>query len=123
MNQYPYPRELRLLTPADFQHVFNSPPVKAVSQEFTLLAKPNQRAHPRLGITVGKKKVRRAVDRNQIKRIIRESYRLQQHKLAGFDIIVIAKPGVAKLDKKALRDLLDYLWRKLSRRCAQYQSD
>ncbi|EGN76053.1 ribonuclease P protein component [Idiomarina sp. A28L] len=120
MSRYTYPRELRLLTPADFQNVFNNPPVKAVSNEFTFLAKPNQREHPRMGVTVSKKNAKRAVDRNRIKRIIRETYRLKQHKLAGFDIIVIAKPGVMKLDNQALRELLDYLWRKLGKRCNQY---
>jgi len=123
VNQYPYPRELRLLTPEDFQNVFDSPPVKAVSRELTMLAKPNGLDHPRLGVTVSKKRVRTAVARNRLKRIIRETYRLQQHKLSGFDIIVIAKPGVAELDSRKLRDLLNYLWRKLSKRCKQYSSD
>ena len=123
MSKYAYPRELRLLTPADFQHVFNNPPVKAVSREFTFLAKPNLQDHPRMGVTISKKVAKRAVDRNRIKRIIRETYRLKQHKLSGFDIIVIAKPGVTKLSNENLSDLLDYLWRKLSTRCKQYSAE
>jgi len=123
VSRYAYPRELRLLTPADFQNVFNNPPVKAVSNEFTFLAKPNERDYPRMGVTISKKVAKRAVDRNRIKRIIRETFRLKQHKLPGFDIIVIAKPGVTKLDNDALSDLLDYLWRKLSKRCKQYSAE
>lgn len=119
-KQLAYPRELRLLTPAHFQAVFNQPPVKAVSKHLTLLAQPNGLSHPRLGVTVSKRNAKLAVQRNQIKRIIRESFRLKQHKLLGFDIIVIAKPGVTELDNSALRDLSDYLWRKLSKRCKQY---
>ena len=122
MTQNTYPRELRLLTPADFQFVFDNPPVKAVTKEVTVLAKPNSLPHPRLGITVSKKRARLAVERNRIKRIMRESYRLQQHNLSGFDIIVIAKPGITNLDNPALHDLMNYLWRKLSKRCKQYQS-
>lgn len=123
MKQFAYPRELRLLTPAHFQQVFQQPPVKAVSKHLTLLAQPNEFSHPRLGITVSKRNARLAVQRNQIKRIIRESFRLKQHNLPGFDIIVIAKPGVTELDKTALRDLSDYLWRKLGKRCKQYLSE
>ena len=123
MSKYAYPRELRLLTPADFQNVFNNPPVKAVSRELTLLTKPNQQEHPRMGVTISKKVAKRAVDRNRIKRIIRETYRLKQHKLSGFDIIVIAKPGVTKLCNENLSSLLDYLWRKLSTRCKQYSAE
>lgn len=122
MTRYEYPRELRLLTPADFQYVFNNPPVKAVTNQVTVLAKPNSLHHPRLGVTVSKKRARLAVQRNRIKRIMRETYRLQQHKLPGFDIIVIAKPGITQLDNPALHDLMNYLWQKLSKRCKQYQS-
>lgn len=122
MKHYAYPRELRLLTPAHFQSVFQQPPVKAVSKQLTLLAQPNSLAYPRLGITVSKRNARLAVQRNQIKRIIRETFRLQQHKLAGFDIIVIAKFSVTELDKAALGELCNYLWRKLSKRCKQYSS-
>lgn len=123
MKQYTYPRELRLLTPEDFQCVFNNPPIKAVSKHLTLLAQPNHKYHPRMGTTVSKKNAPLAVQRNQIKRIIRESFRLQQHKLTGFDIIAIAKPGIAQLDKKMLRELCDYLLRKLNKRCKQYLLD
>ncbi|MCC5856118.1 MAG: ribonuclease P protein component [Idiomarina sp.] len=122
MKHYAYPRELRLLTPAHFQNVFDHPPVKAVSQHLTVLAKPNAFDHPRLGVTVSKKNAKLAVERNRIKRIIRETYRLQQHKLVGFDIIIIAKPGVTQLDNAALQNLCDYLWRKLNKRCKQFLS-
>lgn len=122
MTAYSYSRELRLLTPAEFQNVFNSPPVKAVSPNLTMLAKPNNANHPRLGTTVSKKIAKKAVDRNRIKRIMRETFRLQQHNLSGFDIIVIGKLGINDLDNQALSELLNYLWRKLSRRCAQYLS-
>lgn len=123
MAKHTYPRELRLLTPADFQNVFDNPPVKAVTREVTVLAKPNHLSCPRLGITVSKKRARLAVERNRIKRVMRESFRIEQHKLTGFDIIVIAKPGITNLDNAALRELMNYLWRKLSKRCKQYPSD
>ncbi|RUO56745.1 MULTISPECIES: ribonuclease P protein component [Pseudidiomarina] len=122
MKQFSYGRELRLLTPAQFQQVFNSPPVKAVTAELTMLATPNQFSHPRLGVTISKKRAKRAVDRNRIKRKIRENFRLKQHKIPPFDIIVIAKSGIADLENDALQQRLDYLWRTLSKRCVQYLS-
>ncbi|RUO59077.1 ribonuclease P protein component [Pseudidiomarina insulisalsae] len=122
MKQYSYGRELRLLTPAQFQQVFNNPPVKAVTAELTMLASPNHSDHPRLGITISKKRAKRAVDRNRIKRKIRENFRLKQHKIPPFDIIVIAKSGIVDLENDALQQRLDYLWRTLSKRCAQYLS-
>tara|TARA_R110000851_G_scaffold308369_1_gene467246 strand:- start:28127 stop:28528 length:402 start_codon:yes stop_codon:yes gene_type:complete len=42
---------------------------------------------PRLGLIIGKKQAKRAVTRNTIKRIIRESFRLQQSTLPNRDIV------------------------------------
>ena len=117
-----YGRELRLLTPSDFQTVFSNPPVKAVTSHITMLATPNTKGHPRIGVTISKKRAKRAVDRNRIKRQMRETFRLSQHKLPAFDIVIIAKPGIVEQDNAALRDTLNYLWRKLAKRCVQYQS-
>ncbi|RUO76414.1 ribonuclease P protein component [Pseudidiomarina taiwanensis] len=122
MKLYSYGRELRLLTPAQFQNVFENPPVKAVTAELTVLAKPNHLVKPRVGVTISKKRAKRAVDRNRIKRKIRESFRLKQHKIPPFDMIVIAKQGITELDQEQLQQRLDYLWRTLSKRCAQYLS-
>jgi ribonuclease P protein component len=96
--------------------------VKAVTAELTMLATPNQFDHPRVGVTISKKRAKRAVDRNRIKRKIRENFRLKQHKIPAFDIIVIAKNGVTDLSQEELQQRLDYLWRTLSKRCVQYLS-
>lgn len=116
-----FSRELRLLTPAHFENVFQKA-VPAVSPQFTVLAKFNQLDHPRLGITVSKKRVRKAHDRNRVKRLVRESFRLQQHELPKADIVVVGKSGVDALSNKQLFELLTKLWKKLSKRCAQSQS-
>lgn len=111
-----FPRESRLLTPKNFSFVFEQA-IPAVSPYITVLARTNTQASARLGITVPKKKVRNAVDRNKIKRIIRESFRLQRHKLPNVDIIVIAKSGIADMDNHALTVQLEKLWRKIKHRC------
>ena len=87
-----------------------------------MLATPNTKGHPRIGVTISQKRAKRAVDRNRIKRQMRETFRLSQHKLPAFDIVIIAKPGIVEQDNAALRDTLNYLWRKLAKRCVQYQS-
>ena len=96
--------------------------MKAVTAELTMLATPNNLGFPRIGVTLSKKRAKRAVDRNRIKRKIRESFRLKQHKIPAFDIIVIGKNGVVDLSQEELQQRLDYLWRTLSKRCAQYLS-
>ncbi|MDR6996240.1 ribonuclease P protein component [Aeromonas salmonicida] len=64
-----------------------------------------------------KKALKRAVWRNRVKRVVRESFRLNQASLPAIDIVVIAKGGVKEMDNEELFKLLEKLWRTLSRRC------
>ncbi|GLR71268.1 ribonuclease P protein component [Agaribacter marinus] len=113
---YSFPRESRLLTPSAFSNVFDKA-IPAVSPQITLLARPNKLEIPRLGITVPKKKVKLASNRNRIKRCVRESFRLIAHDFPNVDIIVIAKQGVGDMDNKAIFEQLEKQWRKLKKRC------
>lgn len=115
MTSYTFSRELRLLTPAQFKSVFSNP-IKASSAEITLLAIPNTEQHPRLGLTVAKRFVKRANQRNRIKRVIRESFRLHQHDIPAIDIVVLVRNGVMEMENADINKLIEKLWRKLSRR-------
>jgi ribonuclease P protein component len=49
---------------------------------------------PRLGVLVSRKHAARAIERNRIKRCIREAFRLEQEHLRGVDILVRPPYGV-----------------------------
>lgn len=104
-----------MLTPAQFKSVFTNP-IKASSAEITLLAIPNEEKHPRIGLTVAKRFVKRANQRNRIKRVIRDNFRLHQHDLPPVDIVVLVRNGVLEMENEQLHKLIEKLWRKLSRR-------
>jgi ribonuclease P protein component len=59
-----------------------------------VMARPNQAGHPRLGMIIAKRLLARAVDRNRVKRCVRESFRLVLPELPACDFVVrlIAKP-------------------------------
>ncbi len=114
MNKLAYSRELRLLTPEHFNHVFQQPQ-RAGSQHLTLLARDNAFDHPRLGQAVPKKQIKHAVDRNRFKRLVRENFRKHQHTLPAKDYVVIAKRSANELSNQELTKLLDDLWRRLSK--------
>ena len=59
-----------------------------------VMVRPNQVGHPRLGMIVAKRLLARAVDRNRVKRCVRESFRQVLPELPACDFVVrlIAKP-------------------------------
>ena len=121
MGENHFSRELRLLTPTHFEYVF-SKAIPSVSPQITLLARTNTSNSPRLGITLAKKRVKYAHDRNRLKRVIRESFRLQRHSFPNIDIVVVGKSGLDKLSNQELFSLLSKLWKKLALRCEKSQS-
>ena len=121
MGENNFSRELRLLTPTHFEYVFKNA-IPAVSPQLTLLARTNNSDNPRLGITIAKKRVKHANNRNRLKRIIRESFRTQKQNLPNVDIVVVGKSGIDKLSNQELFSLLNKLWKKLAQRCEKSQS-
>ncbi|NOQ34685.1 MAG: ribonuclease P protein component [Methylococcaceae bacterium] len=114
---FSFPDSLRLKTPTDFQQVF-ARPVKSTDRYFTLLAIKNELEHPRLGLAIAKKNIKRAVDRNKVKRVSRESFRLQQHNLITLDIVVLARRDAANASTAVLAKSLAKHWLKLEKQCA-----
>jgi ribonuclease P protein component len=115
---FAFTKAQRLLTPAAFKRVFDAAALRVSSKELLILARPNELEYARLGLVIAKKHVRRATERNRIKRITRESFRLQLPAGADsrLDIIVLARGGIDKLDNRALHELLGQLWRQLQRK-------
>lgn len=103
----------RLLSAAEYSQVFNHGCCKAGDNAFLLLASQNQRETGRLGLAVSKKQLRRAVDRNRVKRIARESFR-EHENLSGVDLVLLCRPGVKGLDKREIRHKLDTLFDRIA---------
>jgi len=81
----------------------------------TVYGVENGLEHPRLGISVSRKKVKTAVARNRLKRLIREAFRVSKAELpAGLDLIVVPRdPSVRFAD---VRRSLPVLARGVERR-------
>ncbi|WP_147674829.1 ribonuclease P protein component, partial [Vulcaniibacterium tengchongense] len=103
-----FPRSARVRARSDFDRIFQhgrrvALPVLALHWQAG--AQP-----PRLGLAVSRKVDARAVGRNRIKRVLRESFRRLRAELAPGDYVLVARPpaaaaGAAELDA-ALRALL-----------------
>lgn len=115
-RNFDFPPKLRLRKPAEFKSVFANP-VKSSDQYFTLLAIKNNFDYSRLGLAIAKKNIKKAVDRNIVKRTIRESFRIQQG-LESMDIVVLARREAIDVPLETLRKSLEKHWLKLVTRCA-----
>ncbi|MEN5033532.1 ribonuclease P protein component [Pseudomonas sp. TWI929] len=110
-----FSREKRLLTPRHFKAVFDSPTGKVPGKNLLILARENGLDHPRLGLVIGKKSVKLAVQRNRLKRLMRDSFRLNQHMLAGLDIVIVARKGLGEVENPELHQHFGKLWKRLAR--------
>jgi ribonuclease P protein component len=81
---------------------------------FTVIAAANDGNNPRLGLAIAKRRAPRAVDRNRIKRIVRESFRHHAADLPAVDIVVLARPGTAYRDNARLYASLGGHWQRLA---------
>jgi len=88
---------------------------------FTARLRANDLGHARLGLAIAVKLAGNAVERNRIRRVIRESFRLHQPELPAVDVVVGAGPKVRDAPNPALRAALDVLWRKVTAACAASQ--
>lgn len=111
-----FPKSIRLLNAKDYSDVFSSVDLKLSTQYFLCLAKQNSLPYPRLGIIVAKKNVRLAVNRNKIKRLLRESFRINKHQIPSCDIVMLAKHSSNNAEAEKLNKELEYVWRKLKQK-------
>jgi ribonuclease P protein component len=95
----------RLRRPAEFGRVF-AEPKRSSDRFFTVLARPSGRSAARLGLTVSRRAAKRAVDRNKLKRLARESFR-HQTSLPPWDFVVLARAGADRAERRVLRASLD----------------
>ncbi|MCY3627614.1 MAG: ribonuclease P protein component [Gammaproteobacteria bacterium] len=82
-----FPVQRRLNLAEDYNLVFKKPVINLFVKPVRVLAVPNNRGHPRLGIKVPKRRVRLAVHRNGVKRIVREWFRYSS--FGSYDIVVL----------------------------------
>ena len=122
MNQG-FSREKRLLNSSQFKVVFDSPDIRLSGRSVLLLAYFNQLEHPRLGLVIGKKSVKLAVERNRIKRRIRECFRIQQNLLPSVDVVMVARKGLAELSNKELHADLAKIYQRLQKKALAKQQE
>jgi ribonuclease P protein component len=91
--------------------------IRVADAYFAVIARANELRKPRLGLAVSVKTAGSAVERNRIRRVVRETFRLRQRELPPADIVVNARGRARGASAAELRASLDHLWTQVAARC------
>lgn len=113
MGHAPFPAEFRLRQSSDYRAAFANGK-RCVRCGLVVIAAPGQEEFARLGLALAKKRIPRAVDRNRVKRVIRESFRCNRDQLGGVDIVVLARNGTSRMPNRRLFGELRGIWNEVA---------
>jgi ribonuclease P protein component len=111
------PAARRMRRPAEFKRAY-AHGRRFTNEFFTANAQVNDLTWARLGMSIAARILRRAVDRNRVRRLIRESFRMHQQQLPSVDVVIGARSAVKGADRARLRAALEGLWGKIAISCA-----
>ncbi|MDF1795385.1 MAG: ribonuclease P protein component [Coxiellaceae bacterium] len=103
----------RLRSKQDFQQVFQGDRVG--SRQFVLYYR--QVSHAKIGIIISKKNIKNAVDRNRVKRVIRDWFR--HNDINDLEMVFIANKASNSLTNKEIRQCLEQLLQRVIARLAK----
>lgn len=106
------PPEARLRRAADFAALRHASG-RFDSRYFLIRYRASDAAACRMGLAVSRRVSKRAVIRNRIKRVARESFRHARAMLPAIDLVLIARGEAAQAPNEALRADLDAAWPRL----------
>ncbi|MBN8923907.1 MAG: ribonuclease P protein component [Rhodanobacter sp.] len=113
MNTAGLPRELRLRLAGDFAALRTSSG-RLGGRCFHVRYRPNGLGHARLGLAISKRVSKCAVERNRLKRLLRESFRRVRDQLPPVDVVVMAREQAAGLPGAELLAEAAALWQRLA---------
>nr|WP_246237862.1 ribonuclease P protein component [Caldichromatium japonicum] len=103
---------MRLTKAREFQQVF-AEGRRAYCKGFVVIFRANGLGHARLGLAISRKCARRAVKRNRLKRLVRESFRRARCGLPAVDIVVLCGKGTAEASNRRLFADLEQAWNQI----------
>jgi ribonuclease P protein component len=107
-----FSKQAKLLKTDEFSSVFNFR--KRISAHYLVMHYlPNTQEQARLGLVVGKKTSKLAVNRNYMRRVLREFFRTQQHQISHVDLVVRVQKKFDRVNFSQIKQEFDTLLLKL----------
>jgi ribonuclease P protein component len=110
---FSFSSQAKLLKTDEFSSVFNLRK-RIANKHLVFRYRANALNRPRLGLIVSKKIAKLAVDRNYMKRVLREMFRLNQHNLPACDMIVQVQIAFKKTNFMLIKQEFEQLKIKLN---------
>jgi ribonuclease P protein component len=114
---FSFTRQAKIVKTDDFSSVFNLRK-RFASQHLVVRYRLNEVNMPRLGLIVSKKTAKLAVQRNYMRRVLRELFRLNQLGLPALDMVVQVQKTFEKSDFFVIKQEYESLLQKLSTKVA-----
>ena len=109
---FSFPKQAKLVKTDDFSSVFNLR--KRISNQYLVMRyRPNGSSSARLGLIVAKKTAKFSVQRNYMRRVLRELFRLNQHQLPAVDLVIQVQKVFQRPDFVEIKQAFDALCKKL----------
>ena len=106
-------RQAKIVKTDDFSSVFNLRK-RISSQHLVMRYRLNEANMPRLGLIVSKKTAKLAVQRNYMRRVLRELFRLNQPQLPIIDLVIQVQKQFKKPEFTLIKQEFEILLLKLS---------
>lgn len=116
MNAARFTKRARLLTAAQFDVAFKQGR-RINAGAFTAVIAPNGLDFARVGFALSKKHAPHSVQRNRVRRILRERFRLQQQTMSAVDLVLMLR-GRLPTAPAELTAAVNSFWAQLAKRCA-----
>jgi len=113
-HPHSFDARLKLTRAADFEAVFKDGR-RSADRLFTVLYVCSGHAHARLGMTASARRLRTAVARNRIRRLVRESFRHARQRLTGLDVVVLVREAARDANSAEVFTSLEAHWKRLER--------
>lgn len=107
------PRAARLRQASEFQALRTSSG-RLGGRCFLVRYRPNGLGQARLGLAISKRVSKLAVERNRLKRLLRESFRHARTALPAVDVVVMARGDAAAQSNQELLTEARVLWQRLA---------
>jgi ribonuclease P protein component len=111
-----FPVRLRLTRASDFQQVFKKN-FRRSDNCITILVGNKPGSWPRIGFAIARKQIPRAVKRNALKRLFRESFRISRHRLPPRDMVIMVRREILSLSPAEIRNRLERHWNGIIEQC------